>query len=73
MSHSSNIKTAGHSLENTEKALIMIHGRGGNATDILSTSAYLNVGITHYLHRKPTITPGIHIHLWRLSKVMNLG
>lgn len=44
MSHSSNIKTAGHSLENTEKALIMIHGRGGNATDILSMSAYLNVG-----------------------------
>ncbi|OOG19884.1 phospholipase [Sphingobacterium sp. CZ-UAM] len=44
MSHSNNIKTAGHSLENTEKTLIMIHGRGGNATDILSMSAYLNVG-----------------------------
>ncbi|WP_286859006.1 MULTISPECIES: alpha/beta hydrolase [Sphingobacterium] len=44
MSHSNNIKTAGHSLENAKKALIMIHGRGGNATDILSMSAYLNVG-----------------------------
>ncbi|WP_343560457.1 dienelactone hydrolase family protein [Sphingobacterium sp.] len=44
MRHSNNIKTAGHSLENAKKALIMLHGRGGSATDILSMSAYLHVG-----------------------------
>lgn len=30
--------------ENAEKALIMLHGRGSNAQDILSLSSYLNVG-----------------------------
>ncbi|MDR2272908.1 MAG: phospholipase, partial [Sphingobacterium sp.] len=44
MSHSNHIKTAGHNLENAEKVLIMVHGRGGSATDILSMSSYLNVG-----------------------------
>lgn len=37
-----NIK-AGKSLDQAEKVLIMIHGRGGTAQDILSMSGYLNV------------------------------
>jgi phospholipase/carboxylesterase len=34
---------AGKSLDQAEKVLIMIHGRGGTAQDILSMSEYLNV------------------------------
>ncbi|GEN66386.1 MULTISPECIES: alpha/beta hydrolase [Chryseobacterium] len=43
MSHILNIKTAGIPLKQAEKALIMIHGRGGSAQDILSLSQHLNV------------------------------
>lgn len=43
MSHILNIKTAGIQLKQAEKALIMIHGRGGSAQDILSLSQHLNV------------------------------
>ncbi|NMN37806.1 alpha/beta hydrolase [Pedobacter sp. SG918] len=34
---------AGKSFDQAEKVLIMIHGRGGTAEDILSMAAYLNV------------------------------
>lgn len=44
MRHSIDIKMAGQALEQTEKVLIMIHGRGGSTEDILGMSAYLNVG-----------------------------
>ena len=43
MSHIVNIKTAGIPLKQAEKALIMVHGRGGSAQDILSLSQHLNV------------------------------
>ncbi|WP_333862615.1 alpha/beta hydrolase [Sphingobacterium sp.] len=43
MSHSINIKTAGQNLEQAKKAIIMIHGRGGSAEDILGMSSYLHV------------------------------
>ncbi|HAE66903.1 MULTISPECIES: alpha/beta hydrolase [Sphingobacterium] len=43
MSHSINIKTAGQSLEQAKKAIVMIHGRGGSAEDILGMSSYLHV------------------------------
>ncbi len=43
MSHTLNIKTAGIPLKQAEKALIMVHGRGGSAQDILSLSRHLNV------------------------------
>lgn len=43
MSHILDIKTAGKPLDQAEKALIMIHGRGGSAQDILSLSQHLNV------------------------------
>ncbi|MBV8325072.1 dienelactone hydrolase family protein [Chryseobacterium sp.] len=43
MSHSTDIKTAGRPLDQAEKALIMIHGRGGSAHDILSLAQHLHV------------------------------
>lgn len=43
MSHILNIKTSGKPLDQAEKALIMIHGRGGSAEDILELSQHLNV------------------------------
>ena len=41
--HEKNIHTAGKSFKDAEKALIMIHGRGGDALDILSLASNLNV------------------------------
>jgi len=41
--HKKKIITAGKSLKEASKALIMVHGRGANPEDILSLSDYLNV------------------------------
>lgn len=41
--HSKNIQTAGKPLKEAKKALIMIHGRGANAQDILMLASHLNV------------------------------
>ena len=41
--HIKNIQSAGKNLQEAEKALIMVHGRGANAADILSLASYLNV------------------------------
>ena len=41
--HQKNIVTAGMELRATSKVLIMLHGRGGSAEDILSLSSHLNV------------------------------
>ena len=41
--HTKIIQIAGKSLEEAEKALIMIHGRGANARDILGIASHLNV------------------------------
>ena len=43
MKHKLEIKYAGEILDNADKALIMLHGRGATAEDILSLSEYLNV------------------------------
>lgn len=43
MSHTLDIKTSGIPIDKAQKALIMIHGRGGSAEDILSLSKHLNV------------------------------
>lgn len=43
MTHQKNIVTAGVPLKDAKKALIMIHGRGASAQDILSMAGYLNV------------------------------
>jgi phospholipase/carboxylesterase len=41
--HQKNITAAGRELTNDSKVLIMLHGRGGSAEDILSLASYLNV------------------------------
>lgn len=41
--HKKNILTAGKILNEATKALIMIHGRGGDARDILGLASHLNV------------------------------
>jgi phospholipase/carboxylesterase len=41
--HTENIQTAGTSLLEANKALIMIHGRGANSADILSLARYLDL------------------------------
>lgn len=41
--HKKNIQTAGKSLKKAEKVLIMIHGRGADARDILGLASHLNV------------------------------
>jgi phospholipase/carboxylesterase len=41
--HQKNIITAGREIGPKNKVLIMLHGRGGNAEDILSLSGHLNV------------------------------
>ncbi len=43
MAHQLNIVRAGTALNKAEKALIMIHGRGGTAEDILGLSPHLNL------------------------------
>jgi len=41
--HAKNIVTAGKSLQDANNALIMLHGRGASAEDILSVAQYLNI------------------------------
>jgi phospholipase/carboxylesterase len=41
--HKKNIKTAGKSLKEANKVLIMVHGRGADARDILGLASHLNV------------------------------
>jgi phospholipase/carboxylesterase len=41
--HQKKIVTAGKKLSEADKVLIMIHGRGGSAEDILSLASYLSV------------------------------
>ena len=41
--HKTSIMTAGKELATGNKVLIMIHGRGGSAEDILSLSAHMDV------------------------------
>lgn len=41
--HKKNIKTAGKPVTEAKKALVMVHGRGGSAEDILSIAAHLQV------------------------------
>jgi phospholipase/carboxylesterase len=41
--HQNQIHTAGKKIKEAKKALIMVHGRGGSAQDILSLATHLNV------------------------------
>ena len=52
--HTKNIITGGASLKEAEKVLIMLHGRGANAEDIMSISDYLNLPNTHIIAPQAT-------------------
>ncbi|WP_166332868.1 alpha/beta hydrolase [Sphingobacterium chungjuense] len=54
MTHNLEITTAGVPLGNAEKALIMLHGRGGSAQDVLNLSQHLNVADFALLAPKAT-------------------
>ena len=41
--HKKNIRTAGRSLKEAEKALIMVHGRGADARDILGLASHFGI------------------------------
>src|SRR5690606_12209536 len=41
--HIKNIVWTGRNVDTAEKALILLHGRGGSARDVLTLSQYLNV------------------------------
>lgn len=56
MSHTLDIKTSGTPIDKAQKALVMIHGRGGSAEDILSLSKHLNV--ENYALLAPQATNG---------------
>lgn len=43
MAHTFELKTAGAALDEAQKALIMVHGRGGTAEDIMGLSQHLHV------------------------------
>lgn len=43
MMHSKNIKTSGQSLKDAKKVLIMVHGRGASAEDILRLAPHLHL------------------------------
>lgn len=69
MSHILDIKTGGKSLNEAEKVLIMIHGRGGSAQDILSLSQHLNV--KDYALLAPQATNGTWYPLSFIAPVEN--
>jgi phospholipase/carboxylesterase len=52
--HTKEFMTAGQDLKTSSKVLIMIHGRGANAEDILGLSDHLNVGDFALLAPKAT-------------------
>jgi phospholipase/carboxylesterase len=52
--HTKNIITGGVSLKEAEKVLVMLHGRGANAEDIMSISDYLNLKNTHIIAPQAT-------------------
>ena len=71
--HTKKIVAAGKNLEDAEKALVMLHGRGANATDILSVADYLNVSEFALLAPQATNNTWYLILLWRLLRKMNRG
>ena len=52
--HTKNILTGGVSLKEAEKVMIMLHGRGANAEDIISLAGYLKLGNTHIIAPQAT-------------------
>jgi phospholipase/carboxylesterase len=52
--HSKKIITQGVPINEAERVLIMLHGRGADAEDIMSISGYLNVQKTHIIAPEAT-------------------
>ena len=52
--HKKNIQAAGESLKEAEKVLIMLHGRGADASDILGVASHLNVADFAFLAPEAT-------------------
>ena len=52
--HTKNIINAGVALKEAEKVLIMLHGRGATAEDIISLSHYLKMRNTHIIAPQAT-------------------
>lgn len=82
MAHQLDIKIAGQALGKTEKALIMIHGRGGSAEDILSLSQHLNVdnytllapqATNHTWYPQSFIAPVEQNEPWLTSAIDTIG
>ncbi len=48
MLHKKDFKYSGTPLEQAEKALIMVHGRGGTAEDVLTVAEHLKLKILHW-------------------------
>ncbi|MBD1426499.1 alpha/beta hydrolase [Sphingobacterium arenae] len=80
MVHHLDIKTAGTALNEAAKVLIMIHGRGGRAEDILGLTQHLNVGgyallapqaTNHTWYPKSFIAPAEQNEPW-LSSAINI-
>src|SRR5258708_29378860 len=80
--HKKNIITAGRELNATSKVLIMLHGRGAGAEDIISLSSYLNVDEFTLIAPQATnntwypysfLEPPAHNEPWLSSAITILG
>lgn len=71
--HNNEVLTAGLPLDKASKALILVHGRGGTAADILQLQQHLLLkDFAIFAPRLPR-TPGIHIVFWHRQLKMNHG
>jgi phospholipase/carboxylesterase len=62
--HDAPITLAGQPLATAAKALILLHGRGSSAADILSLARYLPVADYALLAPRPPATAGIRSRFW---------
>jgi phospholipase/carboxylesterase len=67
--HRKEFITSGQSLEDSSRVLIMIHGRGSSAEDILSIAEHLNTTDFYILAQQQSM---IHIPSWLLHRPMNM-
>lgn len=74
--HIKNIKTAGQDTSEAEKVLILVHGRGGNAEDMLSLTRHLSLenfsilapqATNHSWYPYPFLAPPIQNEPWLSS------
>jgi phospholipase/carboxylesterase len=80
--HTKNILTRGKVVKEAGKALVMVHGRGGSAGDILSLAAYLQVqdyalvapqATNHSWYPYSFMAPPAHNEPWLSSALILLG